>query len=136
MEPPAQDLHPNRTRAVIALARFEARELLMQIPMLVFLLLYVAYTGWRSNGREGMDDYPVLQDVDRSTQTAPSSSPSALFVSINRAVLRSRRHGTDRHFDVLVMEPWRRSLAHALSAVPFAWCSPRWSWDSSSPGRP
>ncbi|MGW3975165.1 ABC transporter permease [Streptomyces mirabilis] len=121
VEPPAQDLHPNRTRAVIALARFEARELLMQIPMLVFLLLYVAYTGWGMfNGREGMDDYPVLHDVDRSTQTAPLLLALVLFVSINRAVLRSRRHGTDRHFDVLVMEPWRRSLAHALSAVPFA----------------
>jgi hypothetical protein len=121
VEPPTQDPHPNRTRAVIALARFEARELLMQIPVLVFLLLYIVYIGRRMFfGGEGMDDYPVLQDVDRSTQTAPLLLALVLFVSVNRAVLRSRRHGTDRHFDVLVMEPWRRSLAHALSAVPYA----------------
>lgn len=94
VEPPAQDLHPNRTRAVIALARFEARELLMQIPMLVFLLLYVAYTGWGMfNGREGMDDYPVLHDVDRSTQTAPPPRPRAVRQhQPRRAPLPQARH--------------------------------------------
>lgn len=120
VEPPARG-QGSRTAAVLALARFEARELLLQIPVFVFLLLYVGYTGWTMfNGREGMDDYPVLQDVDRSTQTGPLLLGIALFVCVNRAVLRSRRQGTDRHFDVLVMEPWRRTVAHALSVVPFA----------------
>ncbi|WP_406170939.1 ABC transporter permease [Streptomyces sp. NBC_00996] len=120
VEPPARG-QGSRTAAVLALARFEARELLLQIPVFVFFALYVGYTGWTMfNGREGMDDYPVLQDVDRSTQTGPLLLGIALFVCVDRAVLRSRRQGTDRHFDVLVMEPWRRTVAHALSVVPFA----------------
>ncbi|MFG2312811.1 ABC transporter permease [Streptomyces sp. NPDC048566] len=111
----------SRTAAVLALARFEARELLLQIPVLLFLALYIGYTGWTTlSGGEGMDDFPALQDVDRSTQSAPLLLAIALFAGVNRAVLRSRRHSTDRHFDVLVMEPWARTTAHALSVLPFA----------------
>ncbi|MHB9852098.1 ABC transporter permease [Streptomyces krungchingensis] len=111
----------SRTRAVLALARFEARELLLQIPVFAFLVLYVVYTGWQTfSGREGMDDFPVLQDVDRDTQSGPILLGVALFVCANRAVLRSRRRDTDRHLDVLPMEPWRRTVAHGLSVVPFA----------------
>lgn len=119
-----------RPRAVLALARFETRELLLQIPVLASLLLYVAtaawqlysgHEGWRTvPGREGMADYPALQDADRGTQGDCLLLGVALFVCANRAVLRSRRSGTDRHFDVLVVEPWRRTVAHALSVVPFA----------------
>ncbi|MFJ6832885.1 ABC transporter permease [Streptomyces sp. NPDC091209] len=120
VEPPARG-RESRAAAVLALARFEARELLLQIPVLVFLTLYVGYAGWTLfSGREGMDDFPVLQDVDRSTQSAPLLLAIAMFVCVNRAVLRSRRHTTDRHFDVLPMEPWRRTVAHALSVLPVA----------------
>ncbi|MFD7813284.1 ABC transporter permease [Streptomyces sp. NPDC059785] len=120
VEPPATDRR-RRTAAVLALARFEARELVRQIPVLVFFLLYVGYTCWTLwSGREGMDAFPALQDADRETQARPLLVGIALFVCVNRAVLRSRRRGTDRHFDVLVMEPWRRTVAHVLSAVPFA----------------
>ncbi|MFE1288806.1 ABC transporter permease [Streptomyces sp. NPDC058751] len=118
---PAGRGRESRTAAVLALARFEARELLLQIPVLLFLALYVAYTGWEMfSGREGMDDFPVLQDVDRSTQSAPLLLAIAVFVCVNRAVLRSRRQSTDRHFDILPVEHWRRTVAHALSALPFA----------------
>ncbi|MFD4620623.1 ABC transporter permease [Streptomyces sp. NPDC058475] len=123
VEPPAptRPTEQSRTAAVLALARFEARQLLLHIPVCVFLVVYVGYTGWKVfNGREGMDDYPVLQDVDRSTQTGPVLLAIALLVCVNRTVLRSRKRGTDQHFDVLVMEPWRRTVAHALSVVPFA----------------
>jgi hypothetical protein len=120
VEPPARG-RESRAAAVLALARFEARELLLQIPVLVFLVLYVGYTGWTLfSGREGMDDFPVLQDVDRSTQSAPLLLGIAVFVGVNRAVLRSRRHTTDRHFDILPMEQWRRTVAHGLSVLPFA----------------
>ncbi|MGW3494570.1 ABC transporter permease [Streptomyces sp. NPDC001020] len=106
--------------AVLALARFEARELLLCIPVLVVLLLYVGRTGWKLFSQGGMDDYPVLHNVDRATQAGPMLLDIAVLVSVNVAVLRSRRHDTDRHFGTLVMEPWRRTLAHALSVVPFA----------------
>ncbi|MEU9284230.1 ABC transporter permease [Streptomyces sp. NPDC048275] len=110
-----------RTAAVIALARFEAHQLLLHIPVFAFLLLYLGFTGWTMfSGGEGMDDFPVLQDIDRSTQDGPLLLAVALLICVNRTVLRSHRRGTDRHFDVLVMEPWRRTVAHALSVVPFA----------------
>ncbi|OQD55965.1 ABC transporter permease [Streptomyces phaeoluteigriseus] len=110
----------SRTGAVLALARFEARELLLQIPVLVFLLLYVGFTTARLTFQDGMSDYPVLNTVDRNTQTAPLFLAVALLVCSNAAALRSRKHGTVQQFDVMAMEPWRRVLAHVLSTVPLA----------------
>ncbi|WP_406217530.1 ABC transporter permease [Streptomyces canus] len=107
--------------AVFALARFEARDLLRYIPVVATLLLYVGYTAWTLfHEKEGMDAFPALQDADRDTQSGPLLLGVALFVCVNRCTLRSRRRGTDRQFDVLVMEPWRRTVAHVLSVVPFA----------------
>jgi hypothetical protein len=108
--------------AVFALARFEARELLLQIPVAVTLLVYVGYTLYELLfPSDGMDAYPALQDADRATQSGLTLLLGlALLLCVNRAALRSRRRGTDRHFDVLVMEPWRRTVAHALSVVPYA----------------
>ena len=63
-------------------------------------------------------DYPVLQDVDRDTQGMPVLVGLVVMLGVNRAVLRSHRRDTDRHFDVLVVEPWRRTVAHVLSVVP------------------
>ncbi|MFF2368213.1 ABC transporter permease [Streptomyces sp. NPDC058122] len=108
-----------RSAAVLALARFEARELLLQIPVLLFLALYVGYAGWRLFvGGDGMDDFPVLQDTDRATQPTPMLLAVAVFICVNRAVLRSRRQSTDQHFDILPVEAWRRTVAHALSVLP------------------
>ncbi|WP_374200246.1 ABC transporter permease [Streptomyces sp. AC555_RSS877] len=120
--PPVVPGEPHRPwAAVAALARFEARDLLRYIPVLVTLLVYVGYTLWTLlSEREGMNAFPALQDVDRGTQSAPLLLGIALLVCVNRGALRSRRHGTDRHFDVLVMEPWRRTVAHVLSVLPFA----------------
>ena len=110
-----------RVAAVIALARFEARQLLLHIPVFAFLLIYLGLTCRDLFfGNEGMDDFPALQDVDRATQSTPLLLGVALLICVNRTVLRSHRRGTDRHFDVLVMEPWRRTVAHALSVVPYA----------------
>ncbi|MEU9370361.1 ABC transporter permease [Streptomyces avermitilis] len=117
-EPVRPDGRP--TAAVLALARFEARELLHHIPVFVFLPLYIGFTGWQLFAGDAAGDHPVLQDIDRGTQTGPLLLAIALLVCVNRTVLRSRRNGADGHFDVLVMEPWRRTLAHALSVVPYA----------------
>ncbi|WP_406476144.1 ABC transporter permease [Streptomyces sp. NBC_01615] len=139
VEPPAP-AGTSRTAAVLALARFEARELFLQIPVFIFFLLYVGYTTWNMfNGREGMDDYPVLQNVDRDTQSGPMLLAVAIFVCVNRAVLRSRRRDTDRHFDILVMEPWRRTVAHGLSVVPCAALTAlvvafQFTWAAMKPG--
>jgi hypothetical protein len=120
--PPVVHSEPRRPwAAVVTLARFEARDLMRYIPVLVTLLVYIGYTLWGLlSEREGMDAFPALQDVDRDTQSAPFLLGIALLVCVNRAALRSRRQGTDQHFDVLVMEPWRRTVAHVLSVVPFA----------------
>lgn len=116
---PGPDRPARRTGSVLALARFEARELLLQIPVLVFTALYVGVVAVGLMRQEGMDDFPVLHRVDRETQTAPLLLAIALLVCANAAALRSRKHGTVQQFDVLAMEPWRRTLAHLLSVVPF-----------------
>ncbi|MFE0255467.1 ABC transporter permease [Streptomyces sp. NPDC059010] len=110
-----------RFRAVLALARFEARELLFHLPVGAFLVMYLAWTAWQLfNGQEGMNDYPALQDVDRTTQTGSALLAMALLVCVNSTALRSRRRGLDEYYGTLPMEPWRRTLAHALSVVPYA----------------
>ncbi|MER5976704.1 ABC transporter permease [Streptomyces sp. NPDC001857] len=114
--------HSGRRRpgAVLALARFETRELLLQIPVLVFLALYAGVVAVQLMHYDGMDDFPVLHTVDRDTQSAPLLLALALLVCTNAAALRSRKHGTVQQFDTLAMEPWRRDLAHLLSVLPFA----------------
>ncbi|MGW2568790.1 ABC transporter permease [Streptomyces sp. NPDC001537] len=139
--PPVVHGEQRRSRAaVFALARFEARELLLQIPVAATLLFYVGYTGWKLLfPPDGMSAYPALQDADRATQTTPVLLGIALFVCVNRAALRSRRRGTDRHFDVLVMEPWRRTAGHALSVLPFGALTAlvvgvQFTWQALRPG--
>lgn len=120
LETPARAVdpaHPPRPwAAVFALARFEARELRLHLSVLGVATLYVGWIVWGTvlNG----DDYPVLQNVDRDTQSMPMLFGLAVMLVVNRAVLRSHRRDTDRHFDVLVVEPWRRTIAHVLSLVP------------------
>ncbi|WP_079073673.1 ABC transporter permease [Streptomyces sp. Root1310] len=116
-EPPREG---HRARAVLALARFETRELLQQIPVLFFFALYVVLTALRLMSRDGMDDFPVLNTVDRRTQAMPLLFALAVFICANAAALRSRKHGTVQQFGVLAMEPWRRTLAHVLSVIPYA----------------
>ncbi|MGW2618612.1 ABC transporter permease [Streptomyces sp. NPDC001500] len=116
-EPPREG---DRVRSVLALARFEARELLLQVPLLLTFALYVGYVALRLMDRDGMDAYPVLNTVDRQTQTEPLLFALALFICSNSAALRSRKSNTVQQFGVLAMEPWRRTLAHLLSVVPYA----------------
>ncbi|WDV52752.1 ABC transporter permease [Streptomyces coeruleorubidus] len=101
--------------AVFALALFETRRLLTRVPVIIAFLVYLGWTVWR--GGKDWDGYPALQDVDRATQSAPMLVGLAVLLSVNLAALRSRRHGTEQHFAVLVLPPWRRTVAHALSVV-------------------
>ncbi|GGR02832.1 ABC transporter permease [Streptomyces pilosus] len=102
--------------AVFALAAFEGRRLLLRVPVLVAFAVYLAWTVWRAH-RVG-DGHPALQDVDRATQGAPVLVGLAVLLSVHQAVLRSRRYDTERHLSVLVVPPWRRTVAHLLSVVP------------------
>ncbi|MEE1830194.1 ABC transporter permease [Streptomyces sp. SP17KL33] len=103
-------------RAMLALARAEARRLLLHPLVLVALVAYLALVLWP--GGEPEDAYPVLQDVDRETQLGQLLLGLAVMVAVNLAVLRSHRRGTDATFTVLVLPPWRRTVAHVLSALP------------------
>ncbi|MET7478552.1 ABC transporter permease [Streptomyces sp. NPDC005648] len=105
-------------RAVLALALFEGRRLLLRVPMLCALALYAVWIGWTTPDYQG--GYPALQDADRSTQFGPLLVGLAALFCVNQAVLRSKRRDTERHFGVLPLEPWRRTAAHALSLVPVA----------------
>ncbi|WP_217178200.1 ABC transporter permease [Streptomyces sp. AC495_CC817] len=105
-----------RRRAMLALARVEARRLLLHPLVLIALLAYLTLVLWP--GAEPEDAYPVLQDIDRETQTGQLLLGLAVLVAVNLAVLRSHRRGTEASFSVLVLPPWRRTVAHVLSVLP------------------
>ncbi|MET9686007.1 ABC transporter permease [Streptomyces coeruleorubidus] len=114
--PVVSDVRPGSSgAAVAALALFETRRLLTRLPVIIAFLVYLGWTVWR--GGKDWDGHPALQDVDRATQGAPMLVGLAVLLSVNLAALRSRRHGTEHHFSVLVLPPWRRTVAHALSVV-------------------
>lgn len=104
--------------AVFALARFEARRLLLSIPVLLAFAVYAAWIVLQTPEFE--NGYPALQDADRATQGTPLLVGLAVLVCANRAVLRSGRHDTERHFAVLVLPRSLRTAAHALAVVPAA----------------
>ncbi|MFH8978355.1 ABC transporter permease [Streptomyces sp. NPDC017890] len=137
--PPAEDTgaRGNGARAVLALARFEARRLLLSVPVVIAFVAYVAWIVWRT--RSSWDGSPALQDVDRATQSMPMLVGLAVLLSANLAVLRSGRYGTEHHLAVLVLTPWRRTAAHALSVVPAALLTAvcvagQFTWEASKPG--
>ncbi|MFE6361274.1 ABC transporter permease [Streptomyces sp. NPDC057806] len=123
--------------SVAALARFEARRLLLAPPVLVAFAVYFAWIVWHT--LDSYDGFPALQDADRDTQSTPLLVALAILVSVNLAVLRSRRRDTDRHFDVLVVPTWRRTVAHVLSVVPAALLTAlgvgvQFGWEALKPG--
>ncbi|MGW5640246.1 ABC transporter permease, partial [Streptomyces sp. NPDC003832] len=88
---------------------------------------------------DSYDGFPALQDVDRDTQSMPLLVGLAVLLSVNLAVLRSRRRDTERHFAVLVVTPWRRTLAHLLSLLPVglltaAGVALQFGWEALKPG--
>ncbi|MYU26234.1 ABC transporter permease [Streptomyces sp. SID8352] len=124
-------------RAVLALARFEARRLLLGVPHLIALAAYAAWIVWRT--RSSWDGFPALQDVDRSTQSMPLLVGLAVLIGANHGVLRSRRHGTEDHFGSLVLAPGHRTAAHVLSVVPAALLvavcvAAQFTWEALKPG--
>ncbi|MFD5914580.1 ABC transporter permease [Streptomyces massasporeus] len=124
-------------KAVLALALFESRRLLTRIPVLLAFAVYLGWTVWRAGKAWG--DYPALQDADRATQNAPMLVGLAVLVSVNQAALRSRRHGTERHFAVLLLPHWCRTVAHALSVVAAALVTAvcvagQFGWEALRPG--
>ncbi|MFI2425048.1 ABC transporter permease [Streptomyces sp. NPDC018955] len=123
--------------AVFVLARFEARRLLLRAPVLIAFSVYLGGTVWRT--RTSWDGFPALQDADRATQNAPLLVGLAVLLCVNQAVLRSRRYDTDRHLDVLVVPPWRRTVAHLLSVAAVALLTGvcvagQFTWEALKPG--
>ncbi|MGW4022044.1 ABC transporter permease [Streptomyces sp. NPDC005009] len=123
--------------AVLTLARFETRRLLLRVPVLLAFAVYLGWTGWRT--RTSWDGFPALQDADRATQNAPLLVGLAVLLCANQAVLRSRRHDTDRHLAVLVVQPWRRTAAHLLSVAAVALLTGvcvagQFTWEALKPG--
>ncbi|MFJ2930850.1 ABC transporter permease [Streptomyces massasporeus] len=124
-------------KAVLALALFESRRLLTRIPVLLAFAVYLGWTVWRAGRAWG--DHPALQDADRATQSAPMLVGLAVLLSVNQAALRSRRHDTERHFAVLLLPHWCRTVAHALSVVAVALVTAvcvagQFGWEALRPG--
>ncbi|XVQ11648.1 hypothetical protein ACQP1W_03430 [Spirillospora sp. CA-255316] len=123
-------------RATLALARVESR--LMLHPLVILTLLgHVALALWPGGGEA--DAYPVLHEVDRESQLGPLLIGLMGLLTVNGAVLRSRRHGTEAHFGVLVLAPKWRTVAHALSVVPLALVTAvvvagLFAWEAARPG--
>ncbi|MHC5907833.1 ABC transporter permease [Streptomyces sp. S6] len=115
-----QAAEPGRLAPVLALARFEARELLLQIPVVAAGALWLFLIVLRLIREDGMDDFPALFMADRATQGLPMILALAVLISVNTEVLRGHRNKTVEQFSMLPLEPWRRTLAHVLSIVPFA----------------
>ncbi|CAM5404120.1 ABC transporter OS=Streptomyces fumanus OX=67302 GN=GCM10018772_29210 PE=4 SV=1 [Streptomyces fumanus] len=137
--PPAADraAAAGGARAVLALARFEARKLLSSAPVVLAFVVYIGWIGWRT--RQSFAGYPALQDADRSTQAGPLLVGMAVLLSANLAVLRSRRHGTEDQFAVLVVPRGRRTAAHVLALLPVvlltAGCvTGQFTWEALKPG--
>ncbi|MFE0672205.1 ABC transporter permease [Streptomyces sp. NPDC058867] len=123
--------------AVLALARFEARRLLLSLPVLVAFALYLTWIVWHTH--DSYDGFPALQDADRDTQSTPLLIGLSVLLTVNLAVLRSRRLDTERHFAVLVITPWRRTLAHLLSLLPVVLLTAvcvglQFGWEALKPG--
>ncbi|MFD7687275.1 ABC transporter permease [Streptomyces sp. NPDC059781] len=123
--------------AVLTLARFETRRLLLRVPVLIAFSVYLGVTVWKT--RTSWDGFPALQDADRATQNAPLLVGLAVLLCVNQAVLRSRRYDTDRHLDVLVVQPWRRTAAHLLSVAAVALLTGvcvagQFTWEALKPG--
>ncbi|MFJ1974215.1 ABC transporter permease [Streptomyces sp. NPDC087903] len=129
---------PSRSwAAVFTLARFEARKLLSRVLVLLALAAYTGWIVWRT--RDAFDGYPALQDADRATQGGPLLVGLAVLLCVNHAMLRSRRHDTERHFAVLVLQPWQRTAAHVLSVAPVAvlvtvGVAVQFAWQALRPG--
>ncbi|GAB7109376.1 ABC transporter [Streptomyces phaeofaciens JCM 4814] len=137
--PPEPPRDPRRTGAVLALARFEARELFLQAPILLVFALYALLVFMRLAQADGMNDFPVLNTVDRRTETLPLLVAVAVLICANSAALRSRKNGTVEQLGVLPMEPWRRTAAHLLSVVPFVALTAlvvtvEYLWEALKPG--
>ncbi|MBE1602281.1 MULTISPECIES: hypothetical protein [Streptomyces] len=103
-------------RALLALARVEARRLLLHPLVLIAVAVYVTLLLGSSD--ESEDTFPVLQDIDRETQIGQLLLGLAVMVAVNLAVLRSHRRGTEPYFGALVLPSWRRTVAHLLSVLP------------------
>ncbi|MEU7050416.1 ABC transporter permease [Streptomyces eurythermus] len=125
------------TAAVLALALFEARRLLLRLPVLLALTGYTAWLVWHN--LQPWDEFPALQDADRATQGGPLFVALAALLCANQAVLRSRRRDTERHFAVLALSRGQRTAAHALSVVPLALLvavgvTVQFTWEAVKPG--
>ncbi|GHD99922.1 ABC transporter permease [Streptomyces alanosinicus] len=127
----------NGRAAVVALAGFEARRLLLRLPVLLALAGHVTWIVWRT--LRPADDFPVLQDADRATQSGPLFVGLAVMLCANQAALRSLRRDTERHFAVTSLTLWRRTAAHVLSVVPLALLTAvavtaQFTWEAAKPG--
>ncbi|GAA3394397.1 hypothetical protein [Cryptosporangium minutisporangium] len=108
LTPPSQDVTPDRSRALRALARVEAVKLLRSPITIVAAVLFLApwIYGWVSGS---INRYPVLHEDAVTVQfLSLLVLGNGALVAANFAALRAHRHRADALFDVLVLpQSWR-----------------------------
>lgn len=105
---------------VPALARVESVRLLRHPAMLCGLAACLALWGYALVTGDAANRYPVLQDSSRYIQAHLLLPAAGTLLAANLGVLRSRRHGVEPVYAVMVLGIRARTLAHLLAVVPAA----------------
>ncbi|QNP72252.1 hypothetical protein IAG44_24440 [Streptomyces roseirectus] len=105
-------------RAQLALARFESARVLRHPAFLTAVALYAALWAYEAWGGGPRGRYPVLQDEDRYTQLPLLLLAAGALVATHLTATRMLRSGAQALCGVLALPPWRRTLAHLVTALP------------------
>ncbi|MFR9796324.1 hypothetical protein ACL02U_10530 [Streptomyces sp. MS06] len=104
--------------AILALARVEARRLLMHPAVLAGFALFVGPWLYQSVTGDRGHRYPVLQDASWSSQLLLLLPAAGVAIAASLGALREHRHGVTEQFGVQVLTPGARTAAHLLALAP------------------
>lgn len=105
--------------AIVSLARVEGWRLLCHPVVLVAVALVLAV--WTVPALTGSgDSFPLLYLEDTKLMQEMMLVAAAAMIAANLAMLRTHRHGVTVFTEVLVLLPWRHTLAQVLAVLPLA----------------
>ncbi|MBD0671950.1 hypothetical protein BU198_14865 [Streptomyces sp. CBMA156] len=121
MRPGAAAVRPGAGRtAVFALARAEARRLLLHPAVPAAAALYAAFWVYDLATGDAAHRFPVLQDESWFIHLPMLLVAAGVLLAANQGALRSHRNATEAMYEVLIVGRARRTCAHLLAVVPAA----------------